>query len=84
MVTITLNSIVSQVFMWVTNFQKLRYKTEEQLSGFKQIVFMEFFNMGLIMLIISFDPSNTINKLKGLEDQKIYNGFEQAWYEEVG
>ena len=45
---------------------------------------MEFFNMGLIILIISFDPSNTINVLKGTPNQPIYNGFEPKQYQTKG
>lgn len=40
--------------------------------------------MGLIILIISFDPSNTINVLRGSPDKQIYNGFEPIWYNSVG
>lgn len=76
--------MIALIFLWVTEFLKLRYKTEEQLSGFYQIVFMEFFNMAFIVLITSFDPSNTVNILRGTPQAKVYQGFEPKWYTDVG
>lgn len=60
-VVIVLNALIAIIFGYVSEFLKLRYMTEQQLSEFNQIVFMEFFNMGLIVLITSFDPSSVIN-----------------------
>lgn len=45
---------------------------------------MELFNMGFIILIISFDPTNTFNKLSGNPDEAILNGFEPKWYTQMG
>ena len=45
---------------------------------------MEFFNMGLIVLIISFDPTHTIHILRQAEDKSTFIGFEPKWYSEVG
>ena len=45
---------------------------------------MEFFNMGIIIVLTSFDPTNIMNLIRGTEDKKMYMGFEARWYGNVG
>jgi len=44
---------------------------------------MEYFNMGMIILITSFDPTSFTSSVKGTK-AKVYNSFETEWYEEQG
>ena len=46
-------------------------------------MWMEYFNMGIIILITSFDPTSFTSAVKGTK-AKNYNGFESIWYEEQG
>ena len=45
---------------------------------------MEFFNAGFIMLIISFDPTGTSQRLAGEAEPRTYRGFESDWYAKFG
>ena len=54
---IGLNGIIAYVFGHLSKFKKKHTTISEQSTGFSQIFFMEFFNMGCIMLLSSFDPS---------------------------
>ena len=45
---------------------------------------MEFFNMGIIMLLLAFDPSGTSQKMAGQAEPIIYEGFETSWYSVLG
>lgn len=64
-------------------FLKLRTKIQEQSTAFAHIVWMEFFNMGLILLITSFDPTRYTSLVKGTK-YTTYDGFESAWYSQQG
>jgi hypothetical protein len=81
---IVLNAIIATLFARLSKFKKKHTTIEEQSTGFSQIFFMEFFNMGLIMLLLSFDPSGTSQTMAGQEEPMIYRGFETAWYEVLG
>lgn len=62
---ILLNASIASLFSKLSKFKKLHTTIEEQSTGFSQIFFMEFFNMGLIMLVLSFDPSGTSQTMAG-------------------
>lgn len=79
-IAVILNAIISRAFMVVTEFMKLRYKTEEQLFSFYQITFIECFNMGIIVLLTSFDHAHVIKTITGTAEAKDYDGFEPSWY----
>lgn len=40
--------------------------------------------MGIIMLVLSFDPTGTSQIMAGQQTPIIYNGFENSWYYELG
>jgi hypothetical protein len=40
--------------------------------------------MGVILLIQSFDPSGTSQKISGQDVPIIYDGFSYDWYQDVG
>ena len=62
---VILNGIIAEAFSSLSKFKKKHTTIEEQSTGFSQIFFMEFFNMGLVVLITSFDPSGTTQRLAG-------------------
>ena len=50
-----LNEVVADLFQVMGQFQKKHTKIEEQETCFRQIFVQEFINMGLIILLTSFD-----------------------------
>lgn len=40
--------------------------------------------MGIIMIIIAFDPSGTMQRIAGQKTPKVYQGFENQWYLDQG
>lgn len=54
-----MNGLIATAFSHLSKFKKKHSTIEEQSAGFGQIFFMEFFNMGLVVLFTSFDPSGT-------------------------
>jgi hypothetical protein len=61
-------------------------KVEEQITCFRQIFYQEVINMGVIVLITSFDRLGIRKKLMGELTTKsvVYNGFESDWYMDQG
>lgn len=81
---IVLNAVIATLFARLSKFKKKHTTIEEQSTGFSQIFFMEFFNMGIIMLLLAFDPSGTSQKMAGQGEPIIYEGFETSWYSVLG
>lgn len=81
---VILNGLIASAFSHLSKFKKKHTSIEEQSTGFAQIFFMEYFNMGIVMLITSFDPSGTTQSLAGQDEPKIYKGFESSWYASAG
>ena len=81
-----INEIVASVFQKVGKHQKMHTKVEESITCFRQIFYQEFINMGLIVLITSFDRLGIREFLMSnlVDDIKVYKGFESQWYMEQG
>ena len=60
---------------------------EQNETCFNQIMIMEFFNTGLVILIISMTPFGSLFSQQADKDHEIkthYNGFESSWYADIG
>lgn len=67
-------------------FQKKHTKIEEQITCFKQIFTQEFINMGIIVLITSFDQLGITDAILGelSSNSNVYKEFEPSWYMDYG
>ena len=81
---ISLNALIAWILGYLSEYKKKHTTIEEQSTGFSQIFFMEFFNMGCIMLFASFDPTGIMKQLTGSKDKTVYTGFTSAWYRVFG
>ena len=77
---IFLNAQIAWILGYLSAYKKKHTAIEEQSNGFSQIFFMEFFNMGCIMLLASFDPTGIFKQLAGSKDKTVYTGFTNDWY----
>jgi ABC-type phosphate/phosphonate transport system permease subunit len=84
---IILNGMVAKVFKYLGEYQKKPTMIEQNQTCFEQIMLMEFFNTGLVILIISFSKlSGFFSKAPDPENvvRTKYDGFESDWYADVG
>ena len=81
---IILNALIAVIFAKLSKFKKRHTTILEQTTGFSQIFSQEFFNMGCILLLRSFDPSGTMQRISGQKIPIIYDGFSYEWYSEIG
>ena len=81
-----INELVADFFQYLGQYQKKHTKIEEQETCFRQIFSMEFINMGIIVLITSFDSIGITQMVLGdlADKHNIYEGFEPNWYMEYG
>ena len=78
------NGLVAIISKFLVKYQKRYTLVNETTFSFNMIMVIEFVNMGLVILILSFEPSiqNSISGLSS-EDQgasQKFNGFEPDWY----
>ena len=60
---------------------------QEKLASFKYIILLEYFNMGIVFLIESFDPSGFTQIILGettATHKQEFTGFESGWYMVIG
>ena len=60
---------------------------EQNQTCFNQIMIMEFFNTGIVILIISMTPFGSFFSQQEDKDHEFkthYDGFESEWYRDVG
>lgn len=81
---IIINAVIAQLFAKLSKFKKRHTTISEQSTGFSQIFFMEFFNMGCIMLFSSFDPTGISQRIAGDDNPTVYTGFSNTWYQVFG
>jgi hypothetical protein len=76
--------VIAIALQYLSEFLKRHTTISEQTTGFQQIFSQEYFNMGCILLVTSFDPSGTSQKISGQGVPVIYDGFSYDWYQDVG
>jgi len=83
---VTINAIIAQVFEALGQFQMMHTTTEQTLSSFNYIVILEYFNMCVIILLESFDPTGFAYRMMGQDPLTaiVYDGFNSAWYLNIG
>ena len=79
------NGLVAIISKALVKYQKRYTLVNETMFSFNMIMLIEFANMALVILILSFQPQfqNTIRGMSEEEDgsAKKFNGFEPDWYE---
>lgn len=82
------NAFIAVIFSYLGEFQKMHTSIEEQISQFRYILFLEVFNMGIIQLISSFEPTGIANSIRDDSDNEMSNyassGFTSLWYMNIG
>ena len=83
---IILNALIARVFQILGKFQMKHTTIEQALSSFKYIINLEYFNMCIIILLESFDPTGIANYILGQDPKTatVYEGFNSAWYLSIG
>ena len=83
---VILNEIISTVFVYMGELQMMHTTIEQTLSSFMYIVFLEYFNMAIIILIKNFDFTGVAMKImqQTPETADVYAGFSANWYYEQG
>lgn len=84
---IMINGILAYVFKFLGEYQRKPTMIEQNQTCFDQIMWMEFFNTGIVILIISMSPASSIFSQQKDQDHSFkthYDGFESDWYAEVG
>ena len=71
---VILNGIVSVVFKYLGEFQQMPTVVEQDHDSFDQIVLIEFFNTGIVTMILVFS---------GISEFQ-YRGFEPSAYKTIG
>jgi hypothetical protein len=84
---VLINQLISKIFLGLGKYTKRYTKIEEQGISFRQIFFMEYFNMGLVPMLNGFDYVGLNKALLGGHEQikqERYPGFTPDWYMKVG
>lgn len=88
---ITLNGVIAKVFKRLGEYQMKHTTIETTQTAFNQIFIMEFFNTGVIILLISFAgmtnafAGDTTEGSAAISSKKSrYDGFEPNWYKDIG
>lgn len=91
LVVVSINVVASMVLQYSVHLEKRETYNQEAFTQFKKLLLLQFFNIGMIVLIINFDftpkDQDGQNKLF-LGFLPIFNGefedFNSAWYSKVG
>ena len=81
---IIINGFVAKVFKFLGEYQKKPTMIEQNKACFDQIMIMEFFNTGLVILIISLTPLGSLFSQEKAATSTQYDGYESEWYKNVG
>ena len=81
-----INEFVAEFYQKLGQYQKKHTKIEEQTTCFRQIFTQEFINMGVIILLTSFDSLGIQDIVLGelSTNSTVYSGFEPNWYMQNG
>lgn len=83
---VIINGIIADLFTYLSKYQKKHTKIEEQSTSFRQIFLMEFTNMSLIYLYLSFDSLDATAKLMAgsIASQETETDYTSKWYMNYG
>lgn len=83
---VIINGIIADLFTHLSQYQKKHTKIEEQSTSFRQIFLMEFTNMSLIYLFLSFDGWDTTAKLMAgtIASPETETDYTSKWYMNYG
>ena len=83
---VIINAIIADIFTYLSVYTKRHTKIEEQSTSFRQIFLMEFTNMSLIYLFLSFDSTDATAKLMGgsIASPKTEDDYTSKWYMNFG
>ena len=83
---VIINAVVALIFQILGKFQMKHTTIQQALSSFQYIINLEYFNMCIIILMQSFDPTGTAAWLMGKNPQNavVYGGFTSQWYLSIG